>query len=145
MASSCPESACREASTCPARRHQPSRTRHLPTPRPMSRLTELLVNNRRWVVLGMLVALHAGLVSAPGSDFQRVWLLVHFGLFLLWQPFIAADRELDVVGAVLLFAITLATISFLAGWMIIGWLLVLLGILGGRVFTVQAQRRGRFY
>ena len=114
-------------------------------PIPLSRLTGLVATSRRWVVLGMLVALHAALVSAPGSDFQRVWLLVHFGLFLVWQPFIAADRELDVVGAVLLFAITLATISFLAGWMIVGWLLVLLGILGGRVFTVQAQRRGRFY
>ena len=37
----------------------------------------------RWVVLAMLLALHAALLAAPGSEFQRVWLLVHFGLFLL--------------------------------------------------------------
>jgi signal transduction histidine kinase len=111
----------------------------------LARVTELVTRHRRWVVFAMLLSLHAALVSTPGGDFQRVWLLVHFGLFLLWQPFIAAEREIDVVGAVLLFAITLFTISFLAGWMIVGWLLVLLGILGGRVFTVQAERRGRFY
>jgi hypothetical protein len=111
----------------------------------LARLIDLVARGRRWVVFAMLVSLHLALVATPGADFQRVWLLIHFGLFLLWQPFIAAEREIDVVGAVLLFTITLVTISFLAGWMIVGWLLVLLGILGGRVFTVQARRRGRFY
>lgn len=93
----------------------------------------------------MLLALHAALVSQPGEIFQRIWLLVHFGLFLLWQPFFAAERELEVLSVVFLFAITAATLYFLAGWMIVAWLLVLLGILGGRVFTIEAARRNRFY
>jgi signal transduction histidine kinase len=109
------------------------------------RLAVSLSAQRRWVVLAMLMALHAALVSAPGGEFQRVWLLVHFGLFLLWQPFIAAERELEVFSGVLLLAITAATIYFLAGWMIVAWLLILLGILGGRVFTAQAAQRNRFY
>ena len=100
---------------------------------------------RRWIVLAMLLALHAALASTPGGQFQRTWLLVHFGLFLLWQPFIAAEREIEVFSGVLLFAITTATIYFLAGWMIVAWLLIVLGILGGRVFTVQASERNRFY
>jgi signal transduction histidine kinase len=109
------------------------------------RLAITISAHRRWVVLAMLLALHAALVSAPGSEFQRVWLLVHFGLFLLWQPFIAAERELEVLSGTLLLVITVGTIYFLAGWMIVAWLLILLGILGGRVFTVQAARRNRFY
>lgn len=109
------------------------------------RLAIKISTHRRWVVLAMLLALHAALVSAPASEFQRVWLLVHFGLFLLWQPFIAAERELEVLSGTLLLAITVGTIYFLAGWMIVAWLLILLGILGGRVFTVQAARRSRFY
>ena len=100
---------------------------------------------RRWIVLAMLLALHAALAATPGGQFQRSWLLVHFGLFLLWQPFIAAEREIEVFSGVLLFVITTVTIYFLAGWMIAGWLLILLGILGGRVFTVQASQRNRFY
>jgi signal transduction histidine kinase len=109
------------------------------------RLAATMSGQRRWVVLAMLMALHAALVSAPGSEFQRVWLLVHFGFFLLWQPFIAADRELEVFSGVLLLVITAVTIYFLAGWMIVAWLMILLGILGGRVFTAQAAQRNRFY
>lgn len=109
------------------------------------RLTPLIVAGRRWVVLAMLLALHASLVSDPGGAFQRLWLLVHFGLFLLWQPFFATEHELDVLSVVMLLAITAATLYFIAGWMIVMWLLLLLGILGGRVFTVQAERRNRFY
>ena len=42
--------------------------------------------------------------------------------------------------------ITAVTIYFLAGWMIVAWLLILIGILGGRVFTVRsASKQSRFY
>ncbi|HEX4782633.1 MAG TPA: sensor histidine kinase, partial [Usitatibacter sp.] len=102
---------------------------------------------RRWVVIAMLLALHAALMAEPGEQLQRAWLLVHFGLFLLWQPFIAAERELELFPAALLLTVTAITLYFLAGWMIVGWLLILIGILGGRVFTVRgsAQHKNRFY
>jgi signal transduction histidine kinase len=109
------------------------------------RLAISVTARRRWIVLAMLLALHAALVSTPGGEFQRTWLLVHFGFFLLWQPFIAAEREIELFSGVMLFAVTTVTIYFLAGWMIVAWLLILLGILGGRVFTVHASQRNRFY
>jgi signal transduction histidine kinase len=112
---------------------------------PAQRLSARIASQRRWVVLAMLLALHVALIADPGSEFQRVWLLVHFGLFLLWQPFIAAERELEIFSGVLLLAITAVTLYFLSGWMIVAWLLILLGILGGRVFVVQATQRNRFY
>ena len=116
-----------------------------PTPTLAQRLTGQLTGDPRWVVLAMLLALHAALFAQPGENFQRIWLLVHFGLFLVWQPFFAAERELEPLSVVLLVAITVAVLYFLAGWMIMIWLLLLLGILGGRVFTVQAARRNRLY
>ena len=109
------------------------------------RLATSVTARRRWIVLAMLLALHAALVSTPGGEFQRTWLLVHFGFFLLWQPFIAAEREIELLSGVLLLVITTVTIYFLAGWMIVAWLLILLGILGGRVFTVHGAERNRFY
>jgi hypothetical protein len=112
---------------------------------PAQRLAARIASQRRWVVLAMLFALHVALIATPGSEIQRVWLLVHFGLFLLWQPFIAAERELEIFSGVLLLAITAVTLYFLAGWMIVAWLIILLGILGGRVFVVQATQRNRFY
>jgi signal transduction histidine kinase len=109
------------------------------------RLARLLVAGRRWVVIAMLLALHAALVAEPGGIFQRIWLLVHFGLFLLWQPFYAAEKELEVFSIVLLVAITAATLYYVSGWMVVAWLILLLGILGGRVFTVRVAMRNRFY
>jgi hypothetical protein len=66
-------------------------------------------------------------------------------MFLLWQPFYARERNLEPLAVVMLLAITAVTLYFVAGWMIVMWLLLLLGILGGRVFIVQASRRDRFY
>ena len=111
----------------------------------LQRLTGQLTGDPRWVVLAMLLALHAALFAQPAENFQRIWLLVHFGLFLVWQPFVAAERELEPFAVVLLVAITVTVLYFLSGWMIAMWLLLLLGILGGRVFTVQRARRNRFY
>ncbi len=114
-------------------------------PQPAKRIADYLAGRRRWVVLAMLVALHAALASDPGSALQRIGLLVHFGLFLLWQPFFATERELEILSGALLVVLVAATLYFLAGWMIVTWLLLLLGILGGRVFTTQAAKLNRFY
>ena len=64
----------------------------MPSPSTPQRLATRIAASRRWVVLAMLVALHAALFSDAASEFQRIWLLVHFGLFLLWQPFFAAEQ-----------------------------------------------------
>ena len=93
----------------------------------------------------MLLSLHAALVVGAGDVFQRLWLLVHFGFFLLWQPFFAAERELDIVSVVVLLALVVATIWFVSGWLIVMWLVTLMGIFGGRVFTLQASHRSRFH
>lgn len=110
-----------------------------------SRLTAVLQDSRRWVVLAMLLALHAALFAPPGGEYQRIWLMVHFGLFLLWQPFFATEQELGRYATGLLLALGAAILYFLPGWLISAWLCVLLGILGGKVFTMQAARRGLFY
>jgi hypothetical protein len=104
-----------------------------------------LQRHRRWIILLMLLALQAALVVEPGSAYQRVWLLVHFGLFLLWQPFVSTDEELQVFAVLLIFLITGVTLFFLPGWLIAAWLAILLGILGGKVFTQKANERSRFY
>jgi signal transduction histidine kinase len=104
-----------------------------------------LLSARRWIVAAMLLALHGALVSDEGGAFFRIWLLVHFGFFLLWQPFFSTRRVIAPLGAALLLCVVAVTIYFAADWMVIAWLLVLLGILGGRVFMHQTAARDRFY
>ena len=115
------------------------------TPFSSTRLGSFLLGSRRWVVLAMLLALHEALITDPGGGFQRVWLLVHFGLFLLWQPFFETEKEVERIAITLLVVITAAILYFLPGWLIGAWICVLIGILGGKVFTQQAGRRGWFY
>jgi hypothetical protein len=93
----------------------------------------------------MLLSLHAAMISQPGDMLQRLLLLSHFGFFLVWQPFFAAERELKVFSVILLIALTATIMYFLPGWLIVTWMLLLLGILGGRVFMSQAEDRNRFY
>jgi hypothetical protein len=109
------------------------------------RLALLLAAQRRWVVLAMLLSLHAALVVDAESVYPRLWLLVHFGFFLLWQPFFAAERELDILSVGVLLGLVVAVIWFMSGWLIVMWIVTLMGIFGGRVFTLQAANRSRFH
>ncbi len=91
------------ANLCQYRGRNPPATA-VPTSTPFAstRLGGFLLQNRRWVVLSMLLALHAGLIASPGGNLQRTWLLVHFGLFLMWQPFVEAEQELGRFAVALL-------------------------------------------
>ena len=109
------------------------------------RIGLLLVAQRRWVVLAMLLSLHAALITDSDDVAQRLWLLVHFGFFLLWQPFFAAERELDILGVVALVGVVGAITWFASGWMVVMWIVTLMGIFGGRVFTLQSANRNRVY
>ena len=93
----------------------------------------------------MLVSLHAALVTDSEDAAHRLWLLVHFGFFLLWQPFFAAERELDILAVVALVGVVVAMVWFASGWMIVMWIVTLMGIFGGRVFTLHSANRNRFY
>ncbi len=104
-----------------------------------------MMRQRRGLILAMLLSLHLALITPADSLFVRGWLLVHFGLFLIWQPFVSAERELNVVSTTLLLGITIAILYTLAGWMLVAWISVLIAIMGGKVFTLQAAQRSRFY
>jgi len=109
-------------------------------------LSNWLISQRRWLIIAMLLSLHLALLSQVNDGlFSRVWLLVHFGLFLIWQPFVSAERELNVIAVALLLGITAVIMYTLAGWMFVAWIAILIAIMGGKVFTLQAARRSRFY
>jgi signal transduction histidine kinase len=120
-------------------------------------LRQSLLAARRWVIVAMLLSLHAAIIALSGGpsatdyashyarDFARIWLLVHFGLFLLWQPFVSTDRDLNIAAVLLLLGITAAALYALDGWMLVTWIAILIGIMGGKVFMLRAARRSRFY
>ncbi len=105
-----------------------------------------VIQQRRWLIIAMLLSLHFAVLSqANEGPYSRIWLLVHFGLFLIWQPFVSAERELNVIAVALLLGVTAVLLYTLAGWMFVAWIAILIAIMGGKVFTLQAARRSRFY
>jgi signal transduction histidine kinase len=109
------------------------------------RLLEFIEAQRKWVVIGILSSLYAVLMTDFQSLAAKAFLVTHFGLFLLWQPFLSTDRKLDFSTALILFIVGGVLLVTLSGWGITIWLALLVAIMGGRVFIVRMKRQRLFY
>lgn len=95
--------------------------------------------DRRWLLLGLLALLHLLVLQGIETGVGRTLLAVHIGLFILWQPFVRAEQRLSglqLAGIILVVAGGIAWINW--GLMIL-WVMVLAGIVGGKVFFFAAR------
>jgi len=116
----------------------------LPTPSLLTR--GILVSPRggvreNWLLGLMLLLLHAALWGEFGSALSRSMMLAHLGLFLMWQPLWRSDRRLDRSTAAIFILLTVAFIAWLNWWFVFIWLLLLIGLIGGRVLFVNRRER----
>jgi signal transduction histidine kinase len=72
-------------------------------------------------------------------------MLAHFGLFILWQPFMRGEHRLSATQTLAIFAISVGILVFLNWWLLGLWVSVLAGIVGGKVFLFHARWLRRFY
>ncbi len=100
---------------------------------------------RKWVIVLMLATLYAALMADLDRSQVRALLASHFGLFLLWQPFLSAERRLDLRTAVLMLIPGAALLISLSGWTIAVWLALLIGIIGGRAVAGRSGQQRLFY
>lgn len=85
----------------------------------------------------MLISLHFILwqdtSNLPFSNFLlRVLLLIHFSIFILWQPLWGRQALLTPKKMILPLIIISITIVFPAPWLIVLWQILLIGLMGGR-------------
>src|SRR6266700_2501708 len=99
----------------------------------------------RALFLLMLVLLQLAAIRGPEDSWARGLMLAHFGLFIMWQPFMQAERRLTPSQALAIVAIALCILYLLNGWLLALWVSVLAGIVGGKVFLFQARWLRRFY
>ncbi len=99
----------------------------------------------RALFLLMLVLLQLAAIRGPEDSWARGLMLAHFGLFIMWQPFMQAERRLTPSQALAIVAIGLCILYLLNGWLLALWVSVLAGIVGGKVFLFQARWLRRFY
>ncbi len=102
-------------------------------------------NRRRWVLISLLVLLHLLLLQGIGSGVGRMLLVVHIGLFILWQPFVRAELRLSGLQFVVIAAAVAAAAYWASTWMMIVWVMTLAGIVGGKVFFFAGRWAKFFY
>ncbi len=104
-----------------------------------------LITLRRSLLLALLAALYLVLWQGPDSLFGRTLFVVHLGLFMLWQPFVNTGQRLSLPSVLVLVAVVLFSGVFLKGWIITLWIMMLAGIVGGKVLLFGARAARLFY
>lgn len=95
---------------------------------------------RQWGLGMMLMLLHGVLVSGPGSAWADALMMMHYGLFLLWQPIWRGEQKLNWIPALMFVSFGGLLLLILSWWVLAFWLAGLIGLLGGRVFSSRARR-----
>jgi signal transduction histidine kinase len=111
----------------------------------ISQIAEQL-STRYWkhLFISMLVLLH--IVSIGGAEdwWARGLMLVHCGLFILWQPFLQRSRYARWSEAGLVGAVAAAVLFGLNAWSLGVWVAMLAGLVSGKVF-IHHQRWIRWF
>lgn len=115
-----------------------------PTPLSVT-LPARLVALRRWLLLALLGALYVVLWQGPDTLFGRTLFIAHLGLFILWQPFVHTGQRLSLPSLVAVLAVALLSGIYLKGWMVTLWIMMLAGIVGGKVLLYDTRAARLFY
>ncbi|MBU1425161.1 MAG: sensor histidine kinase [Gammaproteobacteria bacterium] len=99
----------------------------------------------RWLSFAMLAALHLALLLGWQSSLMRPLLLLHLGMFLLWQPLWRGESKLRLSGAAFIIAMIMIAVFWLNWWLLAFWVSGLFALVGGRVFAFHARWQRRYY
>jgi len=105
------------------------------------------LSQRHWrlVVFAMLALLHIAVLRGTADNWARALLLAHLGLLLLWQPFLRGEQKLSLAQAAFIALGAVAIMLWLGWWLLAFWVVVLAGLVGGKVFLHQARWQRRSY
>ena len=103
----------------------------------LRQLSPLLHDSQRWVLLALLVVLHLTLLAGANTAVGMMCWLVDVGLFLLWQPFVHAERRINKTGLVAIVAVLAGGVWVSGWWLLIFWVAALAALVGGRVMFID--------
>jgi signal transduction histidine kinase len=104
-------------------------------------------SQRYWklIVVAMLALLHVAVFRGVADPWARALLLAHLGLLLLWQPFLRAEQRVSAGQGVMLLIVALVLMLRLDWWLLAFWVVVLAGLVGGKVYQQHARWQRRCY
>jgi signal transduction histidine kinase len=91
------------------------------------------LHSPHWLLAGHLLLLHALAFGGWQIPAVRILWLGALGLFLLWQPFIAGERQISLRQTLMLAAIAVLSTILLGPWLLLIWCGALAAVIGGRV------------
>src|SRR6266850_6919779 len=99
----------------------------------------------RLIVVAMLALLHVAVFRGVTDPWARSLLLAHLGVVLLWQPFLRAEQRVSPMQAAMLALVAFAVMLELDWWLLAFWVVVLAGLVGGKVYQQHARWQRRCY
>jgi signal transduction histidine kinase len=93
-----------------------------------------------WLGL-MLLALHAATAWGIDAPWSSALLLVHFGMFLLWQPLWQSGGRLRPSHGLLIVLMSALLVIVSSWWLICLWLAALTALIGGSVPSITGPRQ----
>jgi signal transduction histidine kinase len=116
---------------------------------PLNRLANAAwgFSQRYWrvVVIVMLGLLHVAVIRGVADPWARAMLLAHLGLLLLWQPFVRAQQRVSPAQGLVLALGVMVVMMWLDWWLLAFWVVVLAGLVGGKVYQHHARWQRRSY
>jgi signal transduction histidine kinase len=99
----------------------------------------------RLVVVAMLALLHVAVFRGVADPWARALLLAHLGLLILWQPFLRAEQRVSAVQGLILVLVAVVVMMRLDWWLLAFWVIVIAGLVGGKVYQQNARWQRRAY
>ncbi len=107
----------------------------------MSTTNSLFLQNNEHRLLGlMLFSLLAAIHLSDSDTIALSFLIVHFGVFLLWQPVVKKQSTFNTRQLIVLSVLIFAFIYWFNPWLNAFWSLLLLTLLTGRIFARGLSR-----
>ena len=105
------------------------------------------LSQRYWrlVVIAMLLLLHIAVFRGVADPWARALLLAHLGLLLLWQPFLRAEQRVSPTQGFILSLVAFAVMLRLDWWLLAFWVVIIAGLVGGKVYQQHAKWQRRCY
>ncbi len=98
-------------------------------------------SHTQWWLGGMLLALHFAVAWGIDDWWSRGLLLVHFGLFLIWQPLWRGEGKLESRQAFLVLMLGVLLAAWNSWWLMAIWLAALFALIGGNLLGSEQPRQ----
>jgi hypothetical protein len=111
----------------------------------LERFGAALRQRQRWLLIWLLLVLHLALVAGAETTIGLLCWLVNVGLFVIWQPFIHAERKVDLGGLAVIALLLGCGVAWYGWWLLIVWVVMLAALVGGRVMFIDHRPTRIFY